>query len=52
MADLMTEETRALLGLWGAADVKAQLNVVSRKKVVYQKIANDTNKLGYRHTYV
>ena len=32
MADWTNEEMRALLGLWGAADVKAQLNVVSRKK--------------------
>ena len=28
------EETKALLGIWGAANVQAQLNVVSRKKVV------------------
>ena len=27
MADWMTGETRALLGLWGAADEQAQLNV-------------------------
>ena len=39
-----------LAGLWGAADVQAQLNVVSRKKVVYQKIATEMNELGYRHT--
>ena len=26
------EETKALLGIWGAANVQAQLNVVSRKK--------------------
>ena len=30
------EETKALLGIWGAANVQAQLNVVSRKKVVYE----------------
>ena len=52
MAGCTTEETRALLGLWGAADVQAQLNVVSKKKVVYQKIANDMNQLGNHHTYV
>ena len=28
------EETKALLRIWGAANVQAQLNVVSRKKVV------------------
>ena len=32
MAGWMTEETRALLGLWGAADAQAQLNVRSIKK--------------------
>ena len=46
MAGWTTEETRALLGLWGTADVQAQLNVVSRKKVVYQMIATDMNELG------
>ena len=29
------EETKALLRIWDAANVQAQLNVVSRKKVVY-----------------
>ena len=32
------EETKALLRIWGAANVQAQLNVVSRKKVVYESI--------------
>ena len=31
------EETKAL-GIWGAANVQAQLNVVSRKKVVYERV--------------
>ena len=31
------EKTKALLGFWGAANMQAQLNVVSRKKVVYEK---------------
>ena len=30
------EETKALQRIWGAANVQAQLNVVSRKKVVYE----------------
>ena len=34
MAGWMTEEMRALLGLWGAADVQAQLNVVQEKSSV------------------
>ena len=32
------EETKALLRIWGAANVQAQLNVVSRKKVVYERV--------------
>ena len=52
MAGWTTEQMRALLGLWGAADLQAQLNVVSRKKVVYQKIATYMNELGYHHTHV
>ena len=40
-----------MLGLWGAADVQAQLNVVSRKKLVYQKIATEMSELGYRQTW-
>ena len=51
MAGWTNEETRALVGLWGAADVQAQLNVVSRKKIVYQKIAAEMNELGNRHTW-
>ena len=32
------EETKALLRIWGAANVQVQLNVVSRKKVVYKRV--------------
>ena len=32
------QETKALLRIWGAANVQAQLNVVSRKKVVYERV--------------
>ena len=32
------DETKALLRIWGAANVQAQLNVVSRKKVVYERV--------------
>ena len=32
------EETKALLRIWGAANVQAQLNVVSCKKVVYERV--------------
>ena len=32
------EETKALLRIWVAANVQAQLNIVSRKKVVYERV--------------
>ena len=38
------EETKALLRIWGAANVQAQLNVVSRKKVVYERVGFIGNK--------
>ena len=45
------EETKALLGIWSAANVQAQLNVVSRKKVVYERVATALVELGYEHTW-
>ena len=32
------EETKALLRIWSAANVQVQLNVVSHKKVVYERV--------------
>ena len=41
------DETRALLGIWGATDVQSQLDGVARNRVVYQKIASALDDLGY-----
>ena len=51
IAGWRNEETRDLVGLCGAADIQAQLNVVSKKKVIYQKIAAEMNELGYLHMW-
>ena len=45
------EETKALLGIWGAANLQAQLNVVCRKKVVYERVSTALRELGYEHTW-
>ena len=37
-APRVNEEMKALLGIWGAANMQAQLNVVSCKKVVYERV--------------
>ena len=34
-----TEETRTFLGIWGAADVQAQLDGIVRNQAIYEKIA-------------
>ena len=32
------EDTRALVGVWGAEDVQNQLDVVARNKAIFEKI--------------
>ena len=39
-AGCSNKETRALLGVWGAADVQSQLDGVVRNKTIYEKIAS------------
>ena len=34
------EETRALVGVWGAEDVQSQLDGVARNKAIFEKIAS------------
>ena len=45
------EETRALLGIWGAAEVQNQLDGIIRNRVIYEKIAASLSKLGYERTW-
>ena len=38
---------RSLISLWGEANVQSQLDGVSRNRVIYKRIAWDTESLGY-----
>ena len=41
-------ENRALLGVWGEADVQSQLDGVSRNRVIFEKIATSLREMGHR----
>ena len=45
-----TEETRTLLGIWGAADVQGQLDRIVRIQAIYEKIAAGMRDAGYERT--
>ena len=45
------EETRALVGVWGAEDVQSQLDVVARNKAIFEKIASSLANYGYHRTW-
>ena len=45
------EETRALVGVWGAEGVQSQLDGVTRNKAIFQKIASALADLGYTRTW-
>ena len=38
------EETRALVGVWGAEDVQSQLDMVGRNKAIFEKIASSLDR--------
>ena len=40
-------ETKALLGIWGDADIQNQLDGIVRNKAIYQKVATAMAELGY-----
>ena len=44
------EETRALVGVWGAASVQEQLDGVVRNRIVYEYVAKMV-ELGYERTW-
>ena len=46
-----TEETRTFLGIWGAADVQAQLDGIVRNQAIYEKIATEMRDSGYDRTW-
>lgn len=45
------DETRALVGIWGAADVQNQLDGVARNRAIYEKISAALADLGYERTW-
>ena len=45
------EETRALVGVWGAEDVQSQLDGVARNKEIFEKIASSLANHGYHRTW-
>ena len=52
MAGIWThDETKALLGIWGDANVQRQLDGIVRNKSIYQKIASGMVSLGYDRTW-
>ena len=49
-AGWIMEETKALVGIWGAQDVQSQLNGVARNRSVFEKIATAMADLGFNRT--
>ena len=45
------EETKALVGIWGEAEVQQALDGVVRNKTIYQKVATALNALGYEKNW-
>lgn len=46
-----SEETRALVSVWGQANVQSQLDGVARNRTVFEQIAKELAKLGYEKTW-
>ena len=46
-----TEETKALIGVWGDGNIQTQLDGVARNRIIYQKIATELAELGYERTW-
>lgn len=51
MAADWTQETKALIGIWGEAEVQNALDGVVRNKTIYQKVAGVMNMLNYAKTW-
>ena len=46
-----SEETRALVSVWGEANIQEELDGVTRNKVIYEKITKELEGLGYTRTW-
>ena len=49
-AEWNTEEMRVLLKVWGDADIQSRFGVV-RNRHIYERIVENTKKLGYDRTW-
>ena len=46
------EETRALVGVWGAEDVQSQLDMVGRNKAIFERLPRPSiANHGYHRTW-
>ena len=46
-----TEETIALISMWGKANVQDQLDSAKRNRDIYERIALNLAELGYEKTW-
>ena len=51
MASWTPEVTRALVNVWGQANVQSQLEGVARNRTVYERVAKELRELGYDRTW-
>ena len=45
------EETRALVGVWGAEDVQSQRDMVERNKAIFEQMTSSLANHGYHRTW-
>ena len=45
------DETRALIGVWGEADIQRQLDGVARNRPIYENISAQLCEMGYEKTW-
>ena len=43
--------TRALIGVWGEADIQSQLDGVARNRRIYEKISAQLREMAYEKTW-
>ena len=46
-----TEETRALVGVWGQANVQSKLDGVTRNRSIYARISKELDEVGYEKAW-
>ena len=51
MAGWSAEETRALVSVWGEANIQSELDGVTRYRTVFERIAKEMAELGFEKTW-